>query len=685
MISVKNPLLICFTILISFFYYPTTAQNSPKRGDPNLKPYKEQLKQAKNGNLKAALLIAKVCKGHPLESGLYKDYQKAVEWYQKALVNPADSLAEAAKGLFSIYMTGGYGVQKDINQARKYHQIFANKAITTSYFLQYNDKKDIDLRDFFLVFDSVKVHQKLNDKLKLARLYWEFGINPDAALDSISYLVSLMPDALYLHEKWQLEAKYFAETQQMFIPDKVLYNLIEKHILMGSNLARSEWAGKAMTSNEGNRFYLKPDEMQRLIATYTDSDIEMQFKMNFILQKYQQGVPHYETLRKLHQIAPKTDSVTRYLGKTALDEFVQFDSSITNIPDLVEEMRENSAIKLFELDINVYQNNFNGYIKPLLKLYADIQKPEVLKLVGEKNLSNYMAELNKKIRPVFDQIDQVKKVIEFKKAYDTDVWLSYFKADFDTLVSCRLKDFEINDTNISYYYEMLIADNIKFKSLAEGKQYLYNLQGKILDPMYRAKIAGYLKEKIIQDVVGNEPTKEQIENLQRTVDNESWLQPEGKNKWFQYTSDSKNWFSGKVQKKNIVYAYTVIRQTSGEKSDFTIRAISDEKSSLAYSGQLKISETKKGEYTITICFSKYVNYGWVFFDNDYLKVTYKYHEPLITALPYGGNMAAAIDKSHGLPANMVLQKVAPADFSEKTAIRTALTYLIWECSRAFNK
>jgi hypothetical protein len=274
-------------------------------------------------------------------------------------------------------------------------------------------------------------------------------------------------------------------------------------------------------------------------------------------------------------------------------------------------------------------------------------------------------------------------MIEFKKAYDEDTWLSYFKTELDTLVNCRLHDFEINSSNINFYYEMLVADKITFKSLAEGKQYLYNLQSRVSDPFYRSKIAGYLKEKIIQDVIGKEPTKEQIENLQRTVDNESWLQPEGKAKWFHYTSDSKNWFSGKVARQNIVYAYTVIKQTAGEKYDLIIKAVADEKSSLAYIASLKISETQKGEYTVTIFFAKYVNYGWTNFENDYLRVIYKHHEPLISAAPAGANMSASFDKSHGQMPTIVLSKAFPADFSEKTAIRTAVQYLIWEYSKAF--
>lgn len=673
-----------FLYLLFAFQFFSHLAPAQKRGDPNLKPYKEDLKLAKSGNLKAALLIAKVCKAHPLESGLYKDYQKAVEWYNKAITNQNDTLGEAARGLFEIYMTGGYGAIKDLAQARKYHQIAA-KAIAPAVLKIYPDKKNLDFREFFVVFDSVKASQKPQDRLKLARMYWEFGINPAAALDTISRLTTLIPDALYLDEKWRLEAQTFFETQKQELSDNTFYNLIEKHVLMGSNLARAEWAGKAATAKEGNKFYLKPDEMQRLVATYTDKDVEMQFKMQLILQKYQKGVPRYATLRNIYSIAPHTDSLTRTLGKDILNEFVQFDSSIRNIADLEEEMRENPSIKLFDLDINAYENNFEGYVTPLLKLHKDLQKPEVLQLAGEENLGNYMKELNSKIRPVFDQIDKLKKILEFKKAYDEDIWLSYFKADFDTLVSCRLKDFEVNDNNISYYNEMLSVDNIKFKSLPEGKQYLYSLQGRVADPVYRAKIASYLKEKIIQDVIGNEPTKEQIESLQRTVDNESWLQPEGKTKWFQYTADSKNWFAGKVSKGKVTYAYTVIRQTSGEKSDFTIKAIADEKSTLAYTGQLKISETQKGEYTISIFFSKYVNYGWVFFENDFLKVTYKHHESLISAMPYGGNMAASVDKSHGQLATVVLGKASPADFTEKTAIRTAVQYFIWEYSRAFNK
>jgi hypothetical protein len=678
----KRISFFCYLFVFQLFSYLNFAQ---ERGDVNLKPYKEDLKKAKEGNLKAALLIAQVCKAHPLESGLYKDYKKALEWYQKALLDKTDTLAQAPKGLFEMYMTGGYGILKDISLARKYHQLMVQQAAPSAMVKIYTDKKNIDLREFFIVFDSLKISKNPDLRLKMARMYWEFGINPMAALDSTSNLATIMPDALYLDEKWRLEAKSYFEKHTTAIAENTLYNLIEKHILMGSNLARSEWAAKASAETENSRFFLKPDEMQRLLASYTEPDVEMQFKMKLILQKYQKGVQHYATLRNLYALVPKIDSINKQMGKTAIQEFIDFENDIKTIADLAEEMRENPSIKLFDLQEEDYDKNFDGYIRPLLKLRQNLQKPEVLTLVGEENMANYMTELNKKIRPVFDNIDKSKKMIEFKKAYDEDTWLSYFKNELDTLVACRLKDFEINASNINFYYEMLLADDIKFKSLAEGKQYLYNLQSKITDPFYRAKIAAYLKEKIIQDVIGKEPTKEQIENLQKTVDNETWLQPEGREKWFAYTSDSKNWFSGSLQRGNIYYAYTVIKQTGGEKYDLTIKAVANEKSTLAYASQIKINESNKGEYTITIAFAKYLNYGWSFFENDYLRVIYKHHEPLISAAPVGANMANAADKNHGKTSSIVLSKVMPADFSEKTAIRTAVSYLIWEYTRAFAK
>ncbi len=653
-----------------------------KRGEPNLKPHKETLKKAKDGDKKAALFIAQVCKANPLESGLVKDYQKAVEWYQKALANPADTTGEALRGLLEIYLTGGYGVNKDFGQARQLHQKLSKQAVVSSLVKIYHDKKHLDLREFFTTYDSARTTGNKLLRLKLARFYWEFGLNPAAALDSVAHLADV-PDALYLDEKWQTEAKAYYNTGSMQLSDETYYNLIEKHVLMGSNLARSEWAYLATKATQGSRFALKPEEMQKLLHTYTEKDPEMQFKMQVILQKYQKGVPRYVTLRHLLALAHKVDSTTLTFGKAALQEFVAFDSSLATIQDLAEEMQESPDIKVFDLDEQAYLQNFGGSVKPLVKLYKDIQKPEVLALVGEKNFANYMAELNRQVRPVFDKIDTSKEMIEFKRNYDNEVWLSYFKNEFDTLVNCRLQDFEINDSNINFYYELLVADETKFKTLQEGKNYLYNLQTRIADPFYRAKIASYIKEKVIQDVIGEAPSKEQILTLQKTVENETWLQPEGRQKWFQYTSDSKNWFTGKIQRNSTTFAYTVVKQSGTDKYEVTIQAIASEKSSMAYQSYLRVFEHHKGEYTVQVYFASYQKYNWVAKETDFLRVLYKKHEHTVTALAVGGNMAAAVDKGHGYPALQVVSKALPADFSEKTAIRTALQCLILEYTRAF--
>jgi hypothetical protein len=669
-----------WAFLCSFSFTELAAQS--KRGDPNLKPYKEDLKKAKEGDLRAALLIANVCKAHQFESGLVKDYQKAVEWYNKALANQADTMGNAAKGLLEIYLTGGYGVNKDFGQARNIHQLLVKKAAKSSLIKVYHDKKHLNLADFFVTYDSARLTGNKQAKLKLARFYWEFGLNPITALDTLAHLAD-MPDALYLDEKWRLESKAYYNTGKQEISEETYYNLIEKHVLMGSNLARSEWAYLATKATQGSRFVLKADEMQRLLSTYSDNDVEMQFKMYLILQGYQKGVPKYITLRNLAGMYPKVDSITQTFGKETVEKFATFDKDIATVQDFVEEMQENPEIKLFEVDVNAYLQNFDGATKPLVKLYKDMQKPEVLALVGEKNFGNYMAELNKQVRPVFDRIDTSKEMIEFKKLYDNEVWLSYFKNEFDTLVNCRLKDFEINDSNISFYYEMLVADEVKFRTLSEGKNYLYNLQSRIAAPFYRAKIASYIKEKVIQDVIGESPTKEQIESLQKTIENETWLQPEGRNKWFHYTSDSKNWFSGKVQRNNVTYAYTVVKQTMSDKYDLNIQAIVGDKSSMAFSSYIRIFEHHKGEYTIQVYFAQYIKYHWQAKETDFLRVVYKKHEHLVTAQPVGGNMAASTDKNHGYAPEQVLAKVIPADFSEKTAIRTAVQCLILEYVRAF--
>jgi hypothetical protein len=671
----------CLVWLFSFTAFLTTYAQSEKAGKPNLKPYKEVLKQAKDGSSSAALVIAKVCKGHPLDDALVKDFKQAEKWYLKALANPQDSLAEAPKGLLEMYLTGGYGILKNIDLARKYHALYVQKAKYGTSLKIYMDKPNIDLKDFFVVYDSAQVGNK-KAQFTLARMLWEFGLHPQAALATLQTVLD-QPDALYLDEKWRLEADAYAKTGMTKLSDMMYYNLIEKHVLMGSNLARSEWAVLAVDAPQGSRFALKADEMQKMLATYTEPSPEMQFKMNIILQKYQQGVAHFATLRKIYGLSTQIDSVTLTLGQKEVDKYVNFDKSIPTLKSFVAFMGNNPATKLFDLDTLAYNNGFDGSIKPLLKLYKDLENPQVEILAGETHRLSYVKEINGQIRGIFDRIDKAKKLLEFKKAIENDMWLSYFKPEFDTLLQCRLQDFEINDSNIQAYSELLAMDEVKFRNITEGKNYLYALQNRVTDPLQRSRVASALKEKIIDDVYGEAPTKEKIDELQEVVNREFWLQPEGRERWFKYTLDSKNYFSGKVQRGNVYYAYTVTKVTGTDKYALVVKSVVNEKSNLAYQTNIKVVESNDNQIVLQLFYSKYIHYGWSISEKEYLRVTYKKDEPEVHAVATGA-VSSHYNSNHKQARDIVWGKAAPKDFSEKTAIRTAVQHLIWEYDRLFS-
>jgi hypothetical protein len=320
--------------------------------------------------------------------------------------------------------------------------------------------------------------------------------------------------------------------------------------------------------------------------------------------------------------------------------------------------------------------------------YKNLQNIKLKQLVGEQNFANYEKEFKNKLPLFFEKLDEDLKVMNFRKALDSpEEWLKPFSQEYDVRLKEKFKTMGIDSTNMDYYYELASLNNTKFKTFEEGRQYLnFQVPTKVVLPNYRAKLSSFVRKKTISDLYGENPTKEQIESLEKVLNRETWLLPEGKDILYQYMSDSENYFSDKIERKGITYFYTMVKETGMNLYTLTIKSIEGEFSHLKMQTQVKLhnySEHSK-EYIAEIHLASFASYRWLPQPNNYLRVFYKRDSPNVTAMSMG-TMDNFKNTNHGYSAEYPYQKTTNAQFKPKDVLRTAIKLFILEYNNSFEK
>ncbi len=224
-----------------------------------------------------------------------------------------------------------------------------------------------------------------------------------------------------------------------------------------------------------------------------------------------------------------------------------------------------------------------------------------------------------------------------------------------------------------------------FASLEEGKILFEQINtDKTLTAGEKKFLLPQLRHKVVKEVYGNkELFREDIEDLQYTVQSEDWLLPEAMNFVFQLTANSPNWFSEIIDCDNgLMYRYQVTKGSAEKDYNMDIYMVRNEETTNIYNSNLRVSTDASGKTNIDIFLAQNKGYTWKILYGNYLRGT-----PNDTQLDYteAGKMASM--KTDALADCLAKnpQLIQPADASMVARMKALVQNLILNYSAQFDK
>ena len=160
-----------------------------------------------------------------------------------------------------------------------------------------------------------------------------------------------------------------------------------------------------------------------------------------------------------------------------------------------------------------------------------------------------------------------------------------------------------------------------FGSLEDGKTLFGQINGTKMAAGSKKTLLAQLRMKVMKDVYGKQELfKEDIEDLQFTIQSESWLLPEAMNFIFELTANSPNWFSELIECDGTVYRYQVTRGREEKDFNMDIFAVRNEETHNIYNSTLRVSNAANGQ-NIDIFVAQNRGYTWKILLGNYLRGT----------------------------------------------------------------
>ncbi|MCU0448325.1 MAG: hypothetical protein MUC97_00580 [Bernardetiaceae bacterium] len=692
-------------LLIVVWQGPALAQT--KRGEPNLEPYKAEIKKARQGDVAAILAVGALHQAAPMDVDEIKDYKGAAKWYLRALnpkylAQPAQ-LFEAKFQLFQLYFFGGYGLKPNPVLAQQYF----NEALALRQPAKYFDyQPNLFLKDFYAVYQQAQTGDPAAN-LHYARLLHEFDmINHHEAINALAK-AAVDPDAAYLQAKWQAMFEHYRAYGHSNLDKARHFEMMQQYQQRGSQIAWLEWPWLARQVEVAS-LRLDNEKAYQLLAKFPAVNPEMKFKSLVILERYQKGIPRLITLRQLAAVTNHgLDETGLAPAAGLLKEFAQFDGKTGSIEGLGKTLDAHPDTQgQIQIDQAGLRQGFGGQVKPFLALQRQLSQPVVKELAGPAKYDAYQKQLRDLVDRIVSQVKQPVRLVSWERALKADPWLQPLAAQYQGRLAQRFLEFGIDSTNLVYYHEMANVDELNFKSLDHGKRYVADMLTRLPLPapappkktpieerklilaqnertkLEQGKLVNFAKKKVIGDVIGPDPSVSEIERLNKMVQNDPWMQPEGSEKYFEYTATSTNWFSGQIQRGNILYYYRLIRRNPNDKFQLEIYQVANDESNLVFNAQVKaFGNEKDRQFEVHVYNARHKVYTWVPSERDYLKVTYRADGDRIDHLPVG-NVAQCVDRNHGYAPDFASKKINPDEFTEQAAIRSAVQCFILEYNRA---
>lgn len=271
----------------------------------------------------------------------------------------------------------------------------------------------------------------------------------------------------------------------------------------------------------------------------------------------------------------------------------------------------------------------------------------------------------------------------------------------------------------------------KFTDMADAKRYYHQIQyGKGFNPGKKTVLIKELRVKALKDLYGEAPYKEEIEAMKMTINQNSWLRPDGMNYYFNLIKNSPNWFTDGVQRKHIYYYYNVTRSKGKSYYNVKMYAVVNKTSNVVFATKVRVYEDSV-KRTIKVFDSQNRGYRWKTSSTEYLsaetitaistpteikeaieekitginkaiqtvkdslvksktEVEIKVPETDIksenigkTTFDITSGMGAKKDTNHGVSSSNYQKFITPKDASESAVIKSALNRLILDYPKVF--
>ncbi len=658
--------IVFFTVLVfSCQYLFAQSEGKPELGD-----WKETEKKANKGDAEAQIKMGEICQGF-LEKDEFRSFKKAQIWYEKVQTTDSKLQNRISKNQFVMYYRGGYGLEKNAEKAKEIFEKIKNQT------LRYPDKQDLDFSKFYEYASSTDPNQKL----LYARMLFEHEIDANEAIKIGENLAKNSPDAAYLRDKWELYRKRYRSYGDLKVQEVSLFPMMQKYAEAGSTIARIEWVREA-EKVKVPAYQLKPEQIEKILG-FEEKNAELDFKRAFYLQKYQNGTAKIRTLRLMAERKKTLSADQTDFAKMALTNLEDFDKQIQSLEGFCSFLRKNPSFDNFGLDLEGYRQFFGGNVRNLIAFNQTLQKTDIQAFVGVDLASKYQNELKSKVnKMLFLAKNDTLKVVKFRVASQNNDWLKSFSKNY----ASELSEF-INGLGIAQnlpFYESLIPHSEKNYSLEQAKQALESLKVKAF--LGQEKTAGVIKRKAIADLLGENPYIEDLEKQELTLLQTAWLQPEGKEMYFAYTSDSPNAFSGYVKVGETPYFYQVSRKKYAQEYELQIKQVKSEASDLVFYSKIQTSFSPENQaFTVKILNSYLKDYKWNPLEQEFLNIGYAEAESLIRTEIVGNALKAKLQNPNNWAENVLKAKENADFFTEKNAIRSALRYWIVSFDQVFGK
>lgn len=225
-------------------------------------------------------------------------------------------------------------------------------------------------------------------------------------------------------------------------------------------------------------------------------------------------------------------------------------------------------------------------------------------------------------------------------------------------------------------------EQASFGSLVEGKE-LYDQIGKakLAAGSKKTLLAG-LRMKIMRDVYGSQELfREDIEDLQFTIQSEDWLLPDAMSFVFDLTANSPNWFSEVIECNGMLYRYQVTKGREDKDFNMDIYAVKNDETHNIYNSNIKVSSGTEGQTNMDIFLMLNKGYVRKVILGSYLRATFS--EGKIDYTEVGKMATMKTDVLADCLAQNP-QMIQPADESIVSGMKALVRNLIFNYSLQFD-